>query len=115
MAMGLAGLSVLANAAALFLPPLTAVVLANLGLASLAAIACLVGSLVVSIGGTRGASEINDPGARVGLVAEAGTKMMVLTWVATAMMFVVAGFWLLRFVAIWRARKAAASTATAEK
>ena len=109
LAMGFSGLSMLANLGALVLPGPTPVVLANLGLGSLATVALFIGSLIVTIIGTRAAREINDPGNSIGLSASAGVNIIVLTWVAMAMMAVVVGFWLLRLVLIWRSRKAAAS------
>lgn len=99
--------AVLLSAAALALlsGPL---VLVNLVVASLAGLACIVGSAVISVAGSKAVRSINERGARVGISAERGLKFEVMAWVATGLMLAQVAFWLaLLLVLRWRARRGA--------
>ncbi len=93
LAMGFSGLAMFTNAAAFLLPGRPPVVLANLVLGALGGLSCLIGSIVVSVAGSKGVREINDKGARIGLSAERGIKFYILTWISTGFMLGVAVFW----------------------
>ncbi|KAI5922612.1 actin cortical patch SUR7/pH-response regulator pali [Camillea tinctor] len=70
-----------------------ATLLANASLALLAALALAIGSAVATAISRRGVAEINDRGADAGISAIAGTKFMIISWVAFAVMFVALLFW----------------------
>ena len=102
-----AGLAILAAAAALFLALRRAITLANFALAALAALALLVGSIIITVGANEAANTINDIGEDVGVSATAGHKFIVLSWVAFAVMAAASLFWMLDFCFDWRARRRA--------
>ncbi|PWI70434.1 SUR7 protein [Purpureocillium lilacinum] len=106
LAMGFSGLAMFTNAAAFLLPGRPPVVLANLVLGALGGLSCLIGSIIVSVAGSKGVREINDKGARIGLSAERGIKFYILTWISTGFMLGVAVFWLAQFMALRRKKKA---------
>ncbi|PHH64832.1 hypothetical protein CDD81_3898 [Ophiocordyceps australis] len=93
IAMSFSALSMLASLATLFLPAKRRLVLANLALASLAALACLVGSIITTIVGSKGVSEINKRGERFGVQAARGSKFYIISWIATGLMLGAALFW----------------------
>ncbi|KAJ6444423.1 SUR7 protein [Purpureocillium lavendulum] len=106
LGMGLSGLSMFASVAAFLLPGRPAIVQANLVFASLGGLSCLIGSIIISVAGSKGVREINDKGARVGLSAERGMKFYILTWITTGFMLGVSVFWLAQFMALRRKKKA---------
>ncbi|POR38809.1 Uncharacterized protein TPAR_00994 [Tolypocladium paradoxum] len=106
LAMGFSGLSMLLNLGALLLPGKTGLLLLNLIVGSLGGLACTIGSIVVTVAGSKGVREINDKGAKVGISAERGTQFYLLSWIATGFMLAVAIFWLAQFLALRRKKKA---------
>lgn len=97
LAMGLSGLSMLLNAGALVLPTKTAMVLVNLATASMGSLACIIGSTIITVAGSKAVDSINERGARVGLSAQRGFKLHVLAWIATGFMLAVTAFWFAQF------------------
>ncbi|KAM4056733.1 SUR7/PalI family protein [Hirsutella rhossiliensis] len=100
LAMGFSGLSMLLNVGALLLPAKTAMVLVNLAVASMGGLACIIGSTIITVAGSKAVKHINEKGARVGLSAERGFKFHILGWVATGFMLAVTAFWLVQFLII---------------
>lgn len=96
LALGFTGLSFLGSLLAL---PLISsakaglVALANLGIAVLAVILLLIGSLTATVGAKEAAKKIDDLGEDIGLRASAGGKFLGLTWAALGLMVVSAGYW----------------------
>ncbi|KAI1468681.1 actin cortical patch SUR7/pH-response regulator pali [Daldinia caldariorum] len=68
-------------------------ILFNMLLALLAALSLAVGAAIATAISKRGASEINDQGADIGISAIEGTPFMIISWVAFAVMFVALAFW----------------------
>jgi hypothetical protein len=96
VAVGFTGLSFLGSVTALFLinsAKARLVVFANLLTAVLAAILLLAGSLTTTIGAKQAADKIDDLGEDIGLSATTGGKFLGLTWAATGLMIVAAGYW----------------------
>ncbi|PHH83679.1 hypothetical protein CDD82_5437 [Ophiocordyceps australis] len=93
VAMGFCGLSMLASLATFFLPAKRGIVFGNLALASFAALACLIGSIITTIVGSKGVSEINERGERFGVKAARGSKFYIISWIATGLMLGAALFW----------------------
>ncbi|PHH92572.1 hypothetical protein CDD83_6734 [Cordyceps sp. RAO-2017] len=111
LGMGLSGLSMLLNLAALFLLGKSgAVVLANFMAASLAALCCIIGSVITTAAGSKAVDQINKRGARVGLAAERGSKFYIIGWITTGFMFAVTAFWLVQFLLLRRKRAAVLKT-----
>ncbi|KAI2469862.1 hypothetical protein F4781DRAFT_442258 [Annulohypoxylon bovei var. microspora] len=94
---GLAGLSFLSCVAVLTLRRRGAIdsstALFNIVLAALATLALALASAIATAVAKKGVAEINDAGADVGISAVEGVKLMVVSWVAFAAMFVAALFW----------------------
>lgn len=96
LAVGLTGLSFFGSVAALGLissAKARIVIMANLGLAGLAAILLLIGSLTTTVGAKGAADKIDDLGKDIGLRASAGGKFLGLTWAALGLMVIAAGYW----------------------
>ncbi|KAI0483143.1 hypothetical protein GGR56DRAFT_623091 [Xylariaceae sp. FL0804] len=70
-----------------------AIVLANLVVDTLAVLALVVASAIVTAVSKKGVSKINEKGEDLGISAVAGTKFMIISWVAFAVMFVSLIFW----------------------
>lgn len=121
MSMGLTGLSMLGGLlAAACQPNPRPLVVANLGSASLGTLALAVASVVVSVVATRGVDTVNAKAGVMGVQAEPGWELLVLSWVAAAVALVVTLFWALRLVlqkrrAASEAAAAAAAAAAEEK
>ncbi|OTB03706.1 hypothetical protein M426DRAFT_321412 [Hypoxylon sp. CI-4A] len=97
---GLAGLSFLSCIAVLALSLVRrrstlnrVTILVNVVLAALATLALALVSAIATAISKKGAAEINDAGDEVGISAVEGTKFLILTWVAFAVMFVTLLFW----------------------
>ncbi|OIW32207.1 hypothetical protein CONLIGDRAFT_572961 [Coniochaeta ligniaria NRRL 30616] len=96
LAVGFTGLSFLGSVAALGLfnsAKARLVVLANLGMAGLAAILLLVGSLTTTVGAREAAHKLDDLGEDIGLRATAGGKFLGMTWAAAGLMIIAVGYW----------------------
>ncbi|KAI1381935.1 hypothetical protein F4677DRAFT_400323 [Hypoxylon crocopeplum] len=65
----------------------------NLVLAALAALTLAVGSAIATAISKKGVSEINAAGDEAGISAIEGTKFMIISWVAFAVMFVALVYW----------------------
>ncbi|KYK59486.1 SUR7 protein [Drechmeria coniospora] len=98
LAMGLSGLSFLLHIAGFLLPDRTIIVLVNFAVASLAALACVIGSILVSVLGSKGVDKLNEKGQNVGLSATRGKKFFILSWIATVFMMFISVFWLVHLV-----------------
>ncbi|KAI4865118.1 hypothetical protein F4820DRAFT_308555 [Hypoxylon rubiginosum] len=68
-------------------------ILINAALSAPAVLALAVGSAIATAVSKRGVAEINDRGAEAGISAVEGTKFMIVSWVAFAVMFVALLFW----------------------
>ncbi|KAI0141164.1 hypothetical protein F4776DRAFT_551319 [Hypoxylon sp. NC0597] len=68
-------------------------VIINVALSSLAALSLAIGSAIATAISKKGVSEINSAGDDVGISAVEGTKFMIISWVAFAVMFVALVFW----------------------
>ncbi len=104
---GFSGLALLGSAAGLAAygrhPRATAA--ANAVLAWLAALTLLVANVATTVGGQKGADEINSRGQDIGLSASAGGKLIAIAWAAFALMVVAAIYWTYEVVAVRRARR----------
>ncbi|OTA84423.1 hypothetical protein M434DRAFT_83346 [Hypoxylon sp. CO27-5] len=68
-------------------------IIINVALSSLAALSLAIGSAIATAISKKGVSEINSAGDDVGISAVEGTKFMIISWVAFAVMFVTLLFW----------------------
>jgi hypothetical protein len=62
-------------------------------LSGLSALALMIAAAMITGVAEKGKSEINDKGGDVGISAHAGTKLMIVSWVAFAVMFVALLYW----------------------
>ncbi|KAI1461567.1 hypothetical protein F4805DRAFT_237903 [Annulohypoxylon moriforme] len=105
---GFAALSFLSCIAVLTLTlrrrnPLTSgIAIANIALTALSTLALALASAITTAIAKKGVSEINDAGDEVGISAVEGKKLMVVSWVSFAVMFVATAFWSL---ACWMPRR----------
>ncbi|KAI0890192.1 uncharacterized protein GGS22DRAFT_194366 [Annulohypoxylon maeteangense] len=96
---GLSGLSFLSSIVALTLSrrspnPITPAVSAiNITLTALATLALALASAIATAIAKKGVQEINDAGDGVGISAVEGSKLMVVSWVAFAVMLAATAFW----------------------
>ncbi|KAI1415784.1 hypothetical protein F5Y13DRAFT_206724 [Hypoxylon sp. FL1857] len=65
----------------------------NAALTALAALSLAIGSAIATAISKKGVSEINSAGDDAGISAVEGTKFMIISWVAFAVMFVALLFW----------------------
>lgn len=93
LGVGFSGLAMIACVAGFFLAGRGAVVLANLILATLAALCTIIGSIIATVAAKKGVKKINEMGDDVGLSADVGTKFLILTWVSAAAMIVATAYW----------------------
>ncbi|KAF9870341.1 SUR7 protein [Colletotrichum karsti] len=105
LGIGFSGLAILGSLAAIFLGFSKGVTIVNFVFAILAAIVLFAGSLVTTIGAREGAKQINDLGDDIGLSANVGTKFMIISWVAFAVMAAAAVYWVTQCCASRRAKK----------
>ncbi|KAI1447645.1 hypothetical protein F5Y02DRAFT_415643 [Annulohypoxylon stygium] len=103
---GFAGLSFLSCIVVLTLvrraPVSSTVAIGNIVLAGLGTLALALASAVVTGISKKGVSEINDAGDDVGISAIEGKKLLIVSWVAFAVMLVATAFWSL---ACWVPRR----------
>lgn len=92
-----AGLAIIASLIAFFLHGSRLISFGNWGLASLSFICLLVSSALVTYVMNKGVHIINKYGNDVGAYAYRGTKYLVITWVAVAVMFLASAAWVLEF------------------
>jgi hypothetical protein len=69
----------------------------NWGLASLSFFTLLIASIIITVIQMKATHLINKYGNEIGVYAYKGTKYLVLTWVAVAVMFLVALWWVVEF------------------
>lgn len=93
LGIGFSGLAILGSLAAIFLSSSKGVTIVNFIFAILAAVVLFAGSLVTTIGAREGTKQINDLGDDIGLSADVGTKFMIISWVAFAVMAAAAVYW----------------------
>lgn len=75
-------------------------IMANLGLASSAVLALLIGNLVMTIGMNKVVEEVTEHASKYGLNAYKGTKFLATTWAAFALMLLAAIWWVIEFVVL---------------
>lgn len=75
-------------------PESRGLVLLNLAIAMVAAVATTTGSIVITIATIKGVDELNAIAHRAGIVAEKGTRFLIITWVASACMILASSYWL---------------------
>ncbi|KAG9244904.1 actin cortical patch SUR7/pH-response regulator pali [Calycina marina] len=92
-----AGLAILTSLIAFFLHGSRLISFGNWGLASIAFIAFLICSIIITIVQKKFTSIINKYGNDIGLYAHRGSKYLVITWVATAVMFLAMVAWVVEF------------------
>lgn len=95
--MGFCGLAVLGCIGSLILASSRLLVLFNFVLSGLGALALTIGSIVVTIVGTKGISELNKVAKEVSVHASRGKNFLIISWVAAACMIAAAIFWTTRF------------------
>lgn len=88
------GLAIIASLVAVFLHGSRLVSFGNLGLAGLAFVALLTGSIIVTVVQDKATGIINKYGNEIGLYAYRGTKFLILTWVATGLMALASIAWI---------------------
>lgn len=100
LAVGFTGLSLFGSAAGLALfnsSKARLLILANIGVAGLAALILLISSLVTTLGVKPAAAAIDKLGNDIGLRATVGGKFLGLTWTASALMIIAACYWVYEF------------------
>lgn len=76
------------------------VIMANLGLASSAVLALLIGNLVMTIAGKKVVEAVTEHASKYGLNAYQGTKFLATTWAAFALMLLAAIWWVIEFIVL---------------
>lgn len=99
------GLSVLACIPAFVLEDKKLVLFANTVLAALAATTITLGSIVVTAATSIAATDITSSGKTISLVAVAGTKFYIITWIAAVFMMIVTLFWVGKFALLRKREK----------
>ncbi|KAK7981856.1 hypothetical protein PG996_009541 [Apiospora saccharicola] len=94
---GFSGIVFLLCIGAITIGPSTLFSLASAVTATLAALALGIASAIATAIAKKGASEINDKGDEVGISAKAGSKFMIITWVAFGAIVVA----LISWIGIW--------------
>ncbi|KAH7314221.1 actin cortical patch SUR7/pH-response regulator pali [Rhexocercosporidium sp. MPI-PUGE-AT-0058] len=92
-----AGLAILTSLVAFFLHGSRLISFGNWGLASLSFISLLVSSALVTYVMNKAVHIINKYGNDVGAYASKGTKYLIITWVAVAVMFLASAAWVVEF------------------
>jgi SUR7/PalI family len=92
-----AGCAIIAALVALFLHGSRLISLGNWGLTSLSFVAFLVASIIITIVQIKAVNLINKYGNDIGVFAYKGTKYLILTWVAMAVMFLASMAWVGEF------------------
>jgi heme/copper-type cytochrome/quinol oxidase subunit 2 len=95
--MGFCGLAVLACIGSLILASSRLLVLINFILAGLGALALTIGSVIVTVVGTKGISELNKVAKEANVHASRGKNFLIISWVAAGCMIFAAVFWTTRF------------------
>lgn len=103
--MGFSGLAVIGSLVALILAVSRLVVLLNFTFSVLGAVALVAGSIIVTVGGTKGIDELNKVADDVGVHASRGSKFLTISWIAAAMMLLATVFWTVRFCFVWREKR----------
>ncbi len=91
------GLAILTSPLALFLHGSRLISFGNWGLASLAFLALLIASIIITIIQKEATHIINKYGNEIGVYAYKGVKYLVLTWVSVAVMFLASVAWIAEF------------------
>lgn len=76
------------------------VIMANLGLASSAVLALLIGNLVMTIASKKVVQEVAEHASKYGLNAYQGTKFLATTWAAFTLMVLAAIWWVIEFIVL---------------
>ena len=99
------GLAFLACAVGLVMPDRRFVCLLNLGLSILGGLTLLIASILLTVANTVGINKVNEFADELGIKAAGGTKFLILSWVAAAVMLSCMVFWISRYCTVKRARK----------
>ncbi|KAL3428457.1 SUR7 protein [Phlyctema vagabunda] len=94
-----AGVSVITALLAFFMHGSRLISIGNWGLAFISFLSLLVSSVIVTVFQNKAASVIRRYGNDIGIFADKGTKFLILTWVATACMFIASIAWIFEFCA----------------
>ncbi|KAH6607680.1 hypothetical protein Trco_003993 [Trichoderma cornu-damae] len=105
LGVGFSGLSMLACIPAFLLQDKKILLLANTALASLAAAAITLGSVIATAASCIAADAINKAGEKVTLAAYKGTKFFAITWIAAVFMVVSTLFWAGKLMMLRRREK----------
>jgi len=92
-----AGIAIIAALVALFLHGSRLISFGNWGLASLSFVTLLIASIIITVIQIEAAHIINKHGNDIGVYAYRGTKYLILTWVAVAVMFLASAAWVVEF------------------
>jgi len=92
-----AGCAIIAAFPAFFLHGSRLISFGNWGLASLSFFAFLIASIIITIIQKKATHDINKYGNEIGLYAYRGTKYLIITWVAAAVMFLASCAWVVEF------------------
>lgn len=95
--MGFCGLAIIGCVGSLIFASSRLLVLINFIFSGLGALALTVGSIIVTVVGTKGISELNKVAEKVNVHASRGQDFLIISWVAAACMIVAAIFWTTRF------------------
>ncbi|KFA60511.1 hypothetical protein S40285_07870 [Stachybotrys chlorohalonatus IBT 40285] len=93
LTMAFSGLLIFTSVGSFFAPGSRALVITNLTLAALGAIASTVASTLITVAVTEGINELNRYTDDVGIRGERGNNFLIITWVTTACMLGVLVFW----------------------
>jgi len=91
------GLAILGAAAAFFLWGSRLLSFVNWGVSSIAFLALVIGSTIVTVAQTKLANEVNKYGNDIGLFADKGNKFTAITWSAVATIFLASCCWVVEF------------------
>jgi len=92
-----AGLAIFTSLVAIFLHGSRLVSFGNFGLASMSFLTLMIASIIVTVVQNKSTHLINKYGNEIGIYAYRGTKYLVITWVATAVMFLAMVSWIAEF------------------
>lgn len=105
LGMGFSGIGMLACLVAGLVPERRSVALTNLVVASLATLALLIASILVTVAVTKGVDEINDAAEDIGVKVSRGNGFLAISWVAAGVMLCALVFWAVRFCSLKRKTK----------
>jgi general stress protein CsbA len=105
LGVGFSGLSMLACIPAFLFGDKRIILMMNTALASLGAGVITLASIIATAASSIAVNAINTEGKPVTVVATKGTKFYGLTWSSTILMMLTTGFWVTKFMLIWKKEK----------